>query len=235
MTAVALARPTPRWEGILAAARPERIGIVQTVVGLSIEVSGLDCAVGGLVQIGEPGQPAGSVLAEVVATTRGVVRCMPLAAVRGLRAGAPVRSLGRSMTVPVGRALLGRVLDGLGRPIDGRGPLGVAGQVPIDSSAPGPLTRTRIVAPLSLGVRVMDTLTTVGRGQRLGLFAGSGVGKSSLLSMIARGTDAELTVIALVGERAIEHDVPVQERASGVRDRLVMVVALDEHRVQASD
>ncbi len=107
------------------------------------------------------------------------------------------------MRVPTGRALLGRILDGLGRPIDGKGPLG-APTVSLDHATPSLLERDRITAPLPLGVRALDTLVSVGRGQRVGLFAGSGVGKSSLLSMIARGTEAEVTVIALVGERGRE-------------------------------
>jgi flagellum-specific ATP synthase len=96
------------------------------------------------------------------------------------------------------------VLDGLGRPIDGRGPLDVTAWAPLDGAAPHPLTRARGAEPIALGVRALDTLTTVGRGQRLGLFAGSGVGKSSLLSMIARGTQAQASVIALIGERGRE-------------------------------
>ncbi|GAA2726513.1 FliI/YscN family ATPase [Cellulomonas aerilata] len=193
-----------RWQTALGAAAPERVGTVRTVVGLSVEVAGVDCPVGGLVRIGDPDTDGGGVLAEVVATTRDGARCMPLGPLDGLRAGTPVRSLGRSLTAPVGYGLLGRVLDGLGRPIDGKGPLAAAGSVPVAGTAPNAMTRARVDTPLSLGVRVMDTLTAVGRGQRMGLFAGSGVGKSSLLSMIARGTDAELTVIALVGERGRE-------------------------------
>jgi flagellum-specific ATP synthase len=108
------------------------------------------------------------------------------------------------MTVPTGPALRGRVLDATGRPIDGLGPLGAAPRTLVDAEPPNALERTRIDRPLPLGVRVLDTLTTVGRGQRMGLFAGSGVGKSSLLSMIARGSEAEVTVIALVGERGRE-------------------------------
>ena len=226
-----------RWDLALAAAQPERVGTVRTVVGLAIEVAGLDCAVGGLVEIGEPtipgrraGTPGGTVLAEVVATTRDLARCMPLSNVQGLRTGAPVRSLGRPMTAPVGRGLLGRILDGLGRPIDGLGPLRATGQVSVDSAAPGALTRARITAPLSLGVKVMDTLTTVGRGQRLGLFAGSGVGKSSLLSMMARGTDAELTVISLVGERGREVREFIEDDLgpAGLARSVVVVATSDE-------
>src|SRR5690606_1958344 len=108
------------------------------------------------------------------------------------------------LRVPVGEALLGRVLDGLGTPIDGGPALTALPQVVVDHPAPDALARPRIDTQLGLGVRALDTLVPVGRGQRLGIMAGSGVGKSSLLSMIARGTDAQVSVIALVGERGRE-------------------------------
>lgn len=188
----------PAWHRVLAAAAPERVGTVRTVVGLTIEVVGTGAAVGELVRVGD------DVLAEVVATAGATARCMPLGPTTGLRAGMPARPLHEPLRVPVGPGLLGRVLDGLGRPIDGKGPLRAQAWVPLDGRAPHPLERSRVEEPLDLGVRVLDTLVTVGRGQRLGLFAGSGVGKSSLLSMVARGTDAEVSVIALVGERGRE-------------------------------
>lgn len=199
-----------RWERALAAAAPERVGTVSAVVGLSIDVAGIGGAVGDLVRIGGPDLAGGStdpVAAEVVAATPTVLRCMPLGRVDGLRVGLPVRATGRPLTVPTGDGLLGRVLDGLGRPADGRGPLGDRGpngRVPVTGSAPDALARARVALPLTLGVRALDTMATVGRGQRIGLFAGSGVGKSSLLSMVARGTEAEVSVIALVGERGRE-------------------------------
>ena len=184
----------------LAVARPERVGVVSGVVGLGVELRGLRAAIGDLVTIGEnPG-----VAAEVVATTRKALRCMPLGRINGIIAGVSARSAGTPLLVPTGSGLFGRVLDGLGRPIDGKGPLVVDGMVSLDQESPSAMHRTRIDTPLQLGVRVLDTLTTVGKGQRMGLFAGSGVGKSSLLSMIARGTDAEVSVIALVGERGRE-------------------------------
>lgn len=190
-----------RWDEALRVARPERIGRVRGVVGLSIETVGTPAAVGEVVTIGAG---ADAVEAEVVATADGAARCMPLGPTHGMRAGLPVRAHGTGLRVPVGDGLLGRVLDGLGRPIDGRGPLAVSGHARLDGAAPHPLDRARVDTPLGLGVRVLDTLVTAGRGQRLGLFAGSGVGKSSLLSMIARGTSAEVAVIALVGERGRE-------------------------------
>jgi flagellum-specific ATP synthase len=142
--------------------------------------------------------------AEVVAVSGDEVVLMPIDRIDGIRVGAPVRATGRRLTVPTGAGLLGRVLDATGRPIDGRGPLRVERRVPVDAEPPSALHRARIEQPLHLGVRALDTLTTVGRGQRIGLFAGSGVGKSSLLSMIARGSDAAVTVIALIGERGRE-------------------------------
>lgn len=194
-------RPHPeRFASALAEARPERVGTVSAIVGLGVELVGLDCAIGDLVTIGDgPG-----IDAEVVATTRDGIRCMPLGRMTGISAGAPARSRGAGVLVPTGTGLFGRVLDGLGRPIDGKGPLRSDLMVPLDKETPSAMHRARIDTPLQLGVRVMDILTTVGKGQRMGLFAGSGVGKSSLLSMIARGTDAEVSVIALVGERGRE-------------------------------
>lgn len=180
------------------AAAPERTGVITSIVGLGLEVTGLNVAVGDLVSLG-PGRDA-----EVVASTAGGARCMPLGNLDGLSAGDVVRTKGHPVLVPTGYGLFGRVLDGLGRPIDGKGPLRPESWVPIDQASPSAMHRARIDTPLQTGVRVLDTLTTVGQGQRMGLFAGSGVGKSSLLSMIARGTDAEVSVIALVGERGRE-------------------------------
>ncbi|UTT53960.1 FliI/YscN family ATPase [Microbacterium maritypicum] len=185
------------WAAVREAVRPERIGEVSQVRGLSVQVRGLEGAVGDVVALD-------GVDAEVVAIGEGGLRCMPLAPVAGLTVGAPARSRGGALRVPTGAALLGRVLDGLGRPIDGKGPLTGAVPVSLDHAPPSIMGRDRIDSPLPLGVRALDTLVSVGRGQRVGLFAGSGVGKSSLLSMIARGTEAEVTVIALVGERGRE-------------------------------
>ncbi|WP_062137939.1 FliI/YscN family ATPase [Demequina aestuarii] len=208
MSAPSIGRPVrhgARFPRAVAAAAPELVGTVSQVLGLSVEVAGLPGAVGDLVRI-DAGGPAGT-LAEVVAATPTALRCMPLAPVEGLRVGLHARATGNALTVPTGPRLLGRVLDGLGRPMDGR-PLAQPGspipRVPVAGSAPDALDRMRVDTPLSLGVRAMDTLITVGRGQRMGLFAGSGVGKSSLLSMIARGTDAQVSVIALIGERGRE-------------------------------
>lgn len=213
-------------DAALSAARPELIGEVSSVVGLSLEVQGLDCAVGDLVSIGDTDR----VDVEVVAVTRDSARCMPLGRLDGVRAGSPARSKNAPALVPTGASLFGRVLDGLGRPIDGKGPLNADGFVPVHNESPNSMLRTRIDTPLTTGVRVLDTLTTVGRGQRMGLFAGSGVGKSSLLSMIARGTEAQISVIALVGERGREVREFLEDDlgAEGLARSIVVVATSDE-------
>ena len=185
-------------DAMLAAARPERVGVVTAVSGLRIDVSGLDVALGDVVVLGDGAR------AEVVAVHRESASTMLLDPADRLAAGIPVRRSREGMLVPVGPALLGRTIDGLGRPVDGLGPIDAADRVGVAGDPPSALERARIATPLSLGIRALDTLVPVGRGQRLGLFAGSGVGKSSLMSMIARGSQAQLSVIALVGERGRE-------------------------------
>lgn len=215
-----------RLTAALSAAAPARLGMVSSVVGLGVEVAGLDCGIGDLVTIGEnPG-----VAAEVVAASRGGVHCMPLGRLVGVNAGTPVSSAGKPLLVPTGVGLLGRVLDGLGRPIDNLGPLRSTRMVPLDNPTPSSMNRTRITEPLQVGVRVVDSLTTVGKGQRMGLFAGSGVGKSSLLSMIARGTDAAVSVIALVGERGREVREFLEDDLGpeGLKRSIVVVSTSDE-------
>lgn len=210
----------------LEAAAPERIGVVSSVLGLGLEVSGLGCAVGDLLTVGtNPG-----VDAEVVATVGGSLKCMPLGRITGIRSGDPVVARREGLLVPTGAGLFGRVLDGLGRPIDGKGPLVSGERVPVDNDAPSAMHRARIDTPLQTGVRVVDTLTTIGRGQRMGLFAGSGVGKSSLLSMIARGTEAEVSVIALVGERGREVREFLEDDLGpeGLARSIVIVATSDE-------
>lgn len=194
---------TAAWRRALQAARPERSGTVRAVRGLGVEVRGIDGAVGDRVRIDAvEGRP---VDAEIVAVDGSSARCMPLGPLDGIHARARVRHAGAPLQVPTGAALLGRVLDGLGRPIDGRGPIDrTAVHVPLDHDAPSIMHRGRIDRQLGSGVRALDTMTPMGVGQRLGLFAGSGVGKSSLMSMIARGSTADVTVIALVGERGRE-------------------------------
>jgi flagellum-specific ATP synthase len=184
----------------LDAARPQRLGRVAELVGLHVLVTGVDAAVGDLVEI----QGTRPVLAEVAAGGPKGLICLPMTGTTGLRVGQQVRPTGAPLTVPVGTALLGRVLDGLGRPIDGGSSIDHLPRVSVQNAAPDAMTRTRITEQLGLGVRALDSLVPCGRGQRIGIMAGSGVGKSSLLSMIARGTEAKVSVVALIGERGRE-------------------------------
>jgi len=208
-------------------ARPRRIGEVTSVVGLQLEVAGIEPAIGDAVTVTTD---TGTLDAEVVALRPTGAVCMPLGELRGVRAGSPVAARGVAPTVPVGPGVLGRVLDGLGRPLDGLGPLRDVESATLDASTPNPLLRDRVDRALPLGVRALDTLVPCGRGQRLGIFAGSGVGKSSLLSMIARGTEASVSVIALVGERGreVREFVEGDLGEEGLARSVVVVATSDE-------
>lgn len=170
-----------------------------------------------------------SVRAEVIGFEEGLSHLVTFDPHENLQAGLSVVSSGTPLSVPVGERLLGRVLDGLGRPIDGKGPLDDCPQVAIRHDAPLPLERARIVEPFVTGQRAIDGLLTCGRGQRIGIFAGSGVGKSTLLGEIAKGSDAEVNVLALVGERGRELR-PFIEDCLGTAgmERSVVVVATCE-------
>ncbi|MFL6167547.1 MAG: EscN/YscN/HrcN family type III secretion system ATPase, partial [Ornithinibacter sp.] len=150
-----------------AAARPLVTGSVVGAMGLTLSVEGVVAAVGDLVEINP--SPRGGLLAEVVAVSRERLTCMPLGELSGVHAGARVRATGMPLQVPVGEALLGRVLDGLGRPVDGGPPLGSrVSWVDLASETPHALSRTRVDEPLTFGVRALDTLVPCGKGQRLG-------------------------------------------------------------------
>jgi flagellum-specific ATP synthase len=211
-----------------AAARPQLTGIVTGAMGLTLSAEGVSAAVGDLVEVSTGPRP---LLAEVVALQKERLTCMPLGDLSGVRAGARVRATGMPLQVPVGEALLGRVLDGLGRPLDGGPPLGShVRYVDLTSRTPNALTRARVDRQLATGVRALDTLVPVGRGQRLGIFAGSGVGKSTLLSQITRGTDADVRVIGLIGERGREVREFLEEDlgAEGMANTVVVVATSDE-------
>ncbi len=184
---------------VLDAVTPERLGRLDKVVGLHAELVGLDAAPGDLVSIGDEGIPA-----EVVGLSSGRVTVLPFGSLDGVRAGTLVAARSHGLRAPVGEALIGRVLDGLGNPIDGGPSLDHCEQVSLQSAPPSPMDRPLVSRPIQTGVRSIDGLLTVGQGQRVGIMAGSGVGKSSLLSMLLRGTDADVTVLALVGERGRE-------------------------------
>src|SRR6185436_7746418 len=176
-------------------------GRVVRVVGLVVESIGPRARVGEVCEL-----RSGSLRLplEVVGFRDGHVLSVPLGDTAGIRPGDRIVSRGAVLSMPSGDALLGRVIDGLGRPIDGRGPLAASGRSPLRPPALNPLARDSVHTPIGTGVRAIDALLTCGRGQRIGLFGGSGVGKSTLLGMMARGTEADVVVLALVGERGRE-------------------------------
>jgi flagellum-specific ATP synthase len=180
-----------------------RLGRVTRVVGLVIEASGLEVGLGELCRVTSLVDDR-SVLAEVVGFHERGVLLMPLGEMEGLHPGSSVHPLGRSFGVDVGPGLLGRILNGLGHPIDGKGRLEVEERRPLLAEPPNPLERSTVSHPLETGVRAVDGTLTLGRGQRVGIFAGSGVGKSTLLGMMARRAAADVNVIALLGERGRE-------------------------------
>jgi flagellum-specific ATP synthase len=201
-------------------------GTVHRVVGTEVELRGLRLAVGDAVDIQARD---GSRVAEVVAVADGATRTLVLGDTTGIARGDRVRPRRGALTSPVGPALVGRIVDALGRPLDG-GPAIDAPARSVDGTPPQALARQRVAAPLATGVRLIDTLCTVGRGQRLGLFAGSGVGKSTLLAMMVRGTMADVSVIALVGERGREVREFVEDvlGPEGLARSVVVVSTSDE-------
>ncbi|MCI0520749.1 MAG: flagellar protein export ATPase FliI [Chloroflexi bacterium] len=203
-------------------------GRVVQVVGLTIEATGLDCQIGEVCEIRANG--ARPLVSEVVGFREGRTLLMPLGEMQGIQPGSPITPMRTAFRVPVGHSLLGRVLDGLGRPIDGAGPLGELGSAPTYSAAPHPLNRQPITRPLVTGVRALDGLLTAGKGQRLGIFAGSGVGKSTLMGSIARNSQSDISVIALVGERGREVQEFIERDlgASGLERSVVVVSTSDQ-------
>ena len=206
----------------------KRLGKVVNIVGLTIESNGPDAKLDDLCRIIVDPETDKYVLAEVVGFRDGKTLLMPYENTEGVGSGCIVENMGYPLSVPVGNELLGRTLDGLGRPIDGD-EIETAVSYPIEAPAPDPLKRVIISDVLPLGVKAVDGTMTIGKGQRIGIFAGSGVGKSTLLGMFARNTKADINVIALIGERGrevrefIERDLGEE----GMR-RSVLVVATSD-------
>jgi len=203
-------------------------GQVTKVVGLTIESAGPETRVGELCRIVNPRSDQ-EVLAEVVGFRDNHVLLMPLGEMTGIGPGNQVIATGSELRVRVGQGLLGRVLDGLGNPIDGKGNIQTDGFYPVENIPPHPLKRPRIHQVLPLGVKCIDSMLTLGKGQRLGIFAGSGVGKSTLIGMIARNTKADIIVIALIGERGREvRDFLERDLTDEGLKRSVVVVATSD-------
>lgn len=178
-------------------------GVVQKVQGLILESNGPHAVVGELCQILVP-RGRGVVWAEVVGFRKDCIQLMPYDDMAGIEPGCSVIATGEFLSVPVSRRLLGRVLNSMGKPMDGKGNIGSKEWYPVFGDPPDVLTRRRITERMVTGVRSLDFFTPAGKGQRLGIFSGSGVGKSTLLGMIARNTKADVNVIALIGERGRE-------------------------------
>ena len=214
----------------LEAARPvQRIGRVAQVTGLVVEADGPNVSLGEVCQILTNAEEP-PVHAEAVGFRGHRVLLMPLGEMQNVRSGSAVIATARTVTVPVGNALLGRVIDGLGQPIDDLGAIETHALQPLRSAPPNPLRRGRISQPFATGVRTIDAFTPIGRGQRVGIFSGSGVGKSTLLGMMARGAESDVNVIALIGERGrevrefIEKDLGPE----GVARSVVVVATSDQ-------
>ena len=204
-------------------------GHVTKVVGLVVEANGPMVQLGCMCDI-DVGDQTGTVAAEVLGFRDQTVLLMPLEEIRSIGPGCRVVARPEKASVTVGRQLLGRIIDGLGNPIDKKGPLSVDCQYPLYASPINPLLRQRIRTPLDMGIRAINGLHTIGCGQRMGIFAGSGVGKSVLMGMIARKSSADVNVIALIGERGRELNEFI-ERDLGEEGlkKSVVVVATSDH------
>lgn len=224
-----------RWLSSLTGARaslrdprPVVEGKLTHMIGLTLEAIGCQAAVGSRCAIVPPN--GREIEAEVVGFARDKTFLMPTSEIHGLVPGARVVPSDQQMEVPVGPALLGRVIDGAGKPMDGKGPLRTRSSRPLIPPPINPLLRKPIKEPLDVGIRSINSLLTVGRGQRMGLFAGSGVGKSVLLGMMTKSTTADVTVVGLIGERGREvsefiHEILGEE---GLERACVVAVPADE-------
>ncbi|MCR5357723.1 MAG: flagellar protein export ATPase FliI [Lachnospiraceae bacterium] len=207
----------------------KRLGKVVNVVGLTIESLGPDASLNDLCRISIDEEGDNYVLAEVVGFRNNRTLLMPCDSTEGIGFGCIVENLGYPLSVSVGDEMLGQCLDGLGRPTDGS-VIKTAISYPVEAMPPDPMDRIIIDTPLPLGVKAVDGIMTIGKGQRIGIFAGSGVGKSTLLGMFARNTKADINVIALIGERGrevrefIERDMGEE----GMRRSIVVVATSDK-------
>lgn len=188
---------------LASVAMVRRRGKVVEVIGTLMRVTGLDAQLGELCHVLDS---QGGLLqaAEVVGFSNGQSILSPFGSILGVRGGSAVVGLGEVLSVPVGPGLLGRVIDSLGQPIDGKGPINCIERRPVFALPPTPMEREMIEHPLATGVKVIDSMITLGEGQRMGIFAPAGVGKSTLMGMLARGTQCDVAVIALIGERGRE-------------------------------
>ena len=216
----------------LAALEPYRIdGRVTELVGMVVQATCPRGSVGDLCSIEvEGGKP---IRAEVMGFREGKMLLMPLDATTGVAVGSRVILGTKALTIPVGPKLLGRIIDGMGRPIDGKGPIQATSYRSVYNPSPDPMSRKMISEPFTTGIRSIDGLLTIGLGQRIGIFSGSGVGKSVLLGMIARHTSAPVNVIGLIGERGREvREFIERDLGEEALKRSVVVVATSDQAAQ---
>jgi len=208
----------------------EIYGKVSEVIGLLVEGYDPGTSIGKMCQI-YPNGDMRPISAEVMGFKKNKVLLMPLEGLEGIGPGCKIVSLGEKAGVKVGYGLLGRVIDGLGNPIDDKGALGLEDEYPIYADSINPLKRARIKEPMDLGIRAINGLFSCGKGQRMGIFSGSGVGKSSLLGMIAKNTKADINVIGLVGERGREVREFIENNLGkeGLAKSVIVVATSDSH------
>jgi len=220
-----------RYHNLLNRMNPIRVnGKVSEIIGLMVEGNGPAASIGEVCGI-VPVNGDAPVEAEVVGFRNGRVLLMPLESIQGLGPGCKILSMSHKAGIGVGRGLLGRVINGLGNPIDNKGPIHFEDEYPIYAEPINPLDRGRIKEPMDLGIRALNGLFTCGKGQRMGIFAGSGVGKSVLMGMIARNTKADVNVIGLIGERGREVREFLEKNLGeeGLARSVVVVAASDMH------
>ncbi len=217
----------------------ERVGRVAEAYGTLIRATGLKAVIGELCELRNArgdGDPHFRLAAEVVGVSKQHTLLTPLGALDGVSATTEVVATGKQASVRVGDGLLGRILDAHGEPIDDLGPIAGTVEAPIYAASPNPLTRSLIERPFSTGVRAIDTTMTAGVGQRIGIFAVAGGGKSTLLGMLARGGDADVNVIALVGERGREVNEFIHDNlgAEGLARSIIVVATSDRPALERS-
>lgn len=218
-----------KYDAVFQTEYVKHLGRVTQVVGLTLESLGPTCSVGDVCQI-KANKYSEPILCEVVGFKENKILLMPLGSMEGVGPGSTVEATGTPLKVKVGSALLGRVLDGLGNPIDGKGPIVSDTYYPTKQEAPDPMKRIRIKNVMPLGVKAIDGLLTIGKGQRIGIFAGSGVGKSTLMGMIARNAKADINVIGLIGERGRELNDFIEKDLGpeGLKNSVIVVATSDK-------
>ncbi|WP_300621185.1 type III secretion system ATPase SctN [Dokdonella sp.] len=226
---------SPLLRALAGAETLQRVGRVAEAWGTLVRVTGINAAIGELCLLEQP-ETGFQLTAEVVGISRNHTLLTPLGPLEGISAATTVTATGRQASVPVGSALLGRILDAHGEPLDGLGPIDARQRASVYAPSPNPLKRKLIDRPLETGVRAIDGVLSVGEGQRLGIFATAGGGKSTLLGMLARGARSDVNVIVLVGERGREVREFIEDSLGpeGLQRSVVVVATSDRPALERS-